>query len=223
MTTLALSTIVRDAALCLPACLESVHGMVDEIVIADTGSTDETVQIAMGFGARVIPVGWTDDFAAARNKALAAVKSDWVLALDADEQLDPSAAAHIRSMIADASTTAYQVTIRNYVVSLEDRIWDRASKPNDSEFPAARKYPAYVEHENVRLFRRAPEIYFVGRVRECWPAGTGDTRQVGPCTFLDPPLWAGRRCGNASAEEPFLSTAGAGEAARDAAERASAS
>jgi glycosyltransferase involved in cell wall biosynthesis len=166
MTTLALSTIVRDVAVCLPACLESVRGIVDEIVIADTGSTDETIGIALGFQARVIPVAWTDDFAAARNKALAAVSSDWVLVLDADERLDPSAAGEIRSLIADESATAYQVTIRNYVLSLEDRIWDRASKPNDSEFPAARKYPAYVEHENVRLFRHAPEIYFVGRVHE---------------------------------------------------------
>jgi tetratricopeptide (TPR) repeat protein len=166
MTTLALSTIVRDAAVCLPGCLESVRGIVDEIVIADTGSTDETIGIALGFQARVIPVAWTDDFAAARNKALAAVSSDWVLVLDADERLDPSAAGEIRSLIADESTTAYQVTIRNYVLSLEDRIWDRASKPNDSEFPAARKYPAYVEHENVRLFRHTPELYFVGRVHE---------------------------------------------------------
>src|SRR5882724_4907944 len=166
MTTLALSMIVRDAAPSLPACLESVRGIVDEMVIADTGSTDETIEVAMGFRARVIPVPWTDDFAAARNKALAPVKSDWVLVLDADEQLDPSAATQIRSLLGDESTAAYQVTIRNYVLSLEDRIWDRAAKPNDSEFPAARKYPAYVEHENVRLFRHTPELYFVGRVHE---------------------------------------------------------
>jgi tetratricopeptide (TPR) repeat protein len=166
MTTLALSMIVRDAALSLRGCLESVRGIVDEMVIADTGSADETIDVALGFGARVIPVRWTDDFAAARNKALAPVTSDWVLVLDADEQLDASAARHIRSLLADASTAAYQVTIRNYVLSLEDRIWDRAARPNDSELPFARDYPAYVEHENVRLFRRDPEIYFVGRVHE---------------------------------------------------------
>jgi glycosyltransferase involved in cell wall biosynthesis len=166
MPTLALSTIVRDAALSLPACLESVRGIVDEMVIADTGSTDETIEIALGFRAQVIPVAWTDDFAAARNKALAPVKSDWVLVLDADEQLDPSAAQHICALIGDQSMAAYQVPIRSYVSSLEDRIWDRAAKPNDSEFPPAKNYPAYVEHESIRLFRHLPEIFFVGRVHE---------------------------------------------------------
>jgi tetratricopeptide (TPR) repeat protein len=164
--TLALSMIVRDAALSLPACLESVRGVVDEIVIADTGSGDETIEVALGFGAHVIPVPWTDDFAEARNRALAAVKSDWVLVLDADEQLDTAAGQHIAFLLADKSIGAYQVTIRNYVLSLEDRIWDRAAKPNDSQLPDARTYPAYVEHENVRLFRRDPAIYFVGRVHE---------------------------------------------------------
>ena len=185
MTTLALSMIVRDAAGSLAACLESVRGIVDEMVIADTGSTDATIEISMGFGARVIPVTWTDDFAASRNKALAAVKSDWVLVLDADEQLDSSAGGAIRSLIADQSTDAYQVTIRNYVLSLEDRIWDRAAKPNESEFAAARSYPAYVDHENVRLFRRVPEIYFVGRVHESVGPRVVEThRKLGHADFL---------------------------------------
>jgi glycosyltransferase involved in cell wall biosynthesis len=99
MTTMALSMIVRDAAASLAACLESVRGIVDEIVVADTGSTDETMAIATQYRAQVIQVAWTDDFAAARNEGLKAVKSDWVLVLDADEQLDPSAASQIRALI----------------------------------------------------------------------------------------------------------------------------
>jgi tetratricopeptide (TPR) repeat protein len=184
MTTLALSMIVRDAAVTLAACLESVRGVVDEIVIADTGSADQTIEIALGFGARVIPVAWADDFAAARNKSLAAVRSNWVLVLDADEQLDPSADRHIRPLLADESMAAYQVTIRNYVLSLEDRIWDRAAKPNDAEFAFARDFPAYVEHENVRLFRHIPEIYFVGRVHESvGPRVLETRRKLGHAAF----------------------------------------
>jgi tetratricopeptide (TPR) repeat protein len=163
---LALSMIVRDAAELLPACLKSARAVVDEIVIADTGSTDETIEAATKFGARVISIPWTDDFAEARNRALSEVKSDWVLVLDADEQLDFAAVQVIPSLLAHSAADAYQVTIRNYVLSLEDRIWDRAAKSNDSRLPAARAYPAYVEHENVRLFRRDSEVYFVGRVHE---------------------------------------------------------
>jgi glycosyltransferase involved in cell wall biosynthesis len=166
MTTLALAMIVRDVAPGLAACLNSVQGIVDEIVIADTGSLDDTVEIALGCGARVFPVAWTDDFSAARNKGLAAVMSDWVMVLDADEQLDPSAAGRIRCLLADESTSGYQVAIRDYVLSLEDRVWDRAARPNDSQFAPARNYSAYVEHETLRLFRRLPEIAFVGRIHE---------------------------------------------------------
>ena len=133
---------------------------------------------------RVIQVAWTDDFAAARNEALKAVKSDWVLVLDADEQLDPSAGSQIRALIGDESTAAYQVIVRNYVLSLEDRIWDRAARPNDSEFPFAHNYPAYVERENVRLFRNLEEIYFIGRVHESVGSRVLEThRKMGDAQF----------------------------------------
>jgi glycosyltransferase involved in cell wall biosynthesis len=166
MPTIALSMIVKDAAKILGACLESVRGVVDEIVIADTGSSDSTKQIAREFGAHVCDIPWENDFAAARNRALEQVHTDWVLFLDADEILDPAAGKTIPRLIADQKFAGYQVTIRNYVESLDDRIWDQPAKPNDSTLPAAKKFPGYVEHENVRLFRRDPKIYFVGRVHE---------------------------------------------------------
>ncbi len=166
MTTLALSMIVRDAAAILAACLESARGAVDEMVIADTGSVDDTMGIASHFGARVVSIPWTNNFAEARNRALAHVKTDWVLALDADEQLDIRAAKQIRPLLEQRAISGFVVTIRNYVLSLEERVWDCAAKPNDSLLPAAKEYPAFVEHENVRLFRREKDIYFAGRVHE---------------------------------------------------------
>lgn len=166
MSKLSLSMIVRDARLDLPACLSSVRGVVDEIVIADTGSTDDTVEIAGSFGARVIQIPWEHDFAGARNRCLAEVTGDWVLVLDADEQLDAGAAKSIRAMMEMPAFAGFQTTIRNYVLRLEDRVWDRGAIPNDGRLPESLVYPGYVEHENVRLFRRSPEIYFVGRVHE---------------------------------------------------------
>jgi len=166
MNSLTLSMIVRDASAFLPSCLESVRGIAGEIVIADTGSTDDSIAIAQSFGARVISIPWSNDFAEARNRALAETKSDWVLSLDADEQLDPQAAQQIPGLLKNSSIAGYQVTIRNYVLSLQDRVWDRTAIANDFSLEAAKPYPAYVEHENVRLFRRDPEIYFVGRVHE---------------------------------------------------------
>ena len=158
--------IVRDAAADLESCLQSVRGVVDEIVIADTGSCDATIEIARQHGARVYQIPWRHDFAEARNRALELVQSEWVLVLDADERLDTTGREIIPRLLSPSGAAGYLVTIRNYLNSLTERVWDRLAVPNDSNLEEARPYPAYVEHENVRLFRRSPEIYFTGRVHE---------------------------------------------------------
>lgn len=96
---LSLSMIVRDEAETLLSCLESVAGIVDEIVVVDTGSVDNTPEIAREFGATVREFPWCEDFAAARNAALAHTPGDWVLVLDADEVLLPSAGPKIKQVI----------------------------------------------------------------------------------------------------------------------------
>ncbi len=93
MSRLALVMIVRDEARCIARCLESVRPHVDEMIVLDTGSTDDTVAIAERCGATVHPFPWCDDFAAARNAALDHSDADWNLVLDADDWLvgDPAA------------------------------------------------------------------------------------------------------------------------------------
>jgi tetratricopeptide (TPR) repeat protein len=98
---LSLSMIVRDEAARIEACLRSVAGFVDEMVVVDTGSTDDTIAIATGLGARVERIPWPGDFAPARNQALAAVTGDWVLVLDADEQLRPEAREPLQQLMAE--------------------------------------------------------------------------------------------------------------------------
>jgi tetratricopeptide (TPR) repeat protein len=166
MTTLALSMIVRNAAKTLTQCLESVREVVHEIVIADTGSQDKTQEIASSMGARVIQIPWRNDFAEARNFCLAEVHSDWILSLDADEMLEPGLKGNLKHLTRSTTTAGYQVTIRNFVLSLQDRIWDKPAHPNDCALPAAKSYPAYIDHQNVRLFRNDKNIRFVGRVHE---------------------------------------------------------
>jgi tetratricopeptide (TPR) repeat protein len=96
---LSLSMIVRDEAERLAACLRSVQGFVDEMVVVDTGSSDDTVAIAEGLGATVHRIDWPGDFAPARNQALQWVSGDWVLVLDADEQLRPEAREPLRQLM----------------------------------------------------------------------------------------------------------------------------
>jgi glycosyltransferase involved in cell wall biosynthesis len=85
MAELALVMIVRNEARCLERCLASARPWVDEMVVLDTGSTDTTREIAAGCGARVARTTWRDDFAAARNEALALTAARWRLIMDGDE------------------------------------------------------------------------------------------------------------------------------------------
>ena len=167
MPTLGLSMIVRNEERSLRQCLESVSGIVQQMVIADTGSSDGTREIAKSFGATVLSIPWEDHFAKARNAALAPITSDWVLVLDADEEVDASAREKLPRMLqAGGDVGGYLTPIRNYVSTRFGRGWDRAAVPNDHRHPRAEKSPAFFTHENCRLFRRNPEIYFVSRVHE---------------------------------------------------------
>jgi len=94
-----LCMIVKDEESTLSKCLDSAKKFVNEIIILDTGSTDKTVQIAQGYGAKVHHFEWCNDFSAARNQALKYVTGDWVLVLDADETLAPEIIPQLREAI----------------------------------------------------------------------------------------------------------------------------
>lgn len=166
MQTVGLSMIVKNGADTLRQCLESSHGIVSQIVIADTGSTDATCDIAREFGATIISVPWENHFAKARNAALEPMITDWVLVLDADEEIDRDARRIIPTILDDARIGGYIIPIRNYMPSRFNRGWDRVGVPNDHRHERAKDAPSYVAHENCRLFRRDSRIYFEGRVHE---------------------------------------------------------
>ena len=66
-------------------CINSYKDIVDEIILVDTGSTDNTVEIAKSLGAKIYYYEWQNDFSAAKNYALSMAKGDWIIFLDADE------------------------------------------------------------------------------------------------------------------------------------------
>ncbi len=111
--TISLAMIIRDEEAYLPRCLEAARAVVDEIVCVDTGSTDRSAEIARSHGARVESRPWTDDFAAARNASLALCRGAWILVLDADEVIDPSAGPILRALAADAEAEGAYVRMRN--------------------------------------------------------------------------------------------------------------
>lgn len=105
MPLLSACVLTRDDAALLPACLGSLEDVVDEIVVLDCGSTDDTVSEAERLGARVVQVRWPDDEGVARNTGAAACTGDYVLFLDPAERLVPGAAAALREAM-DANVPA---------------------------------------------------------------------------------------------------------------------
>jgi hypothetical protein len=123
---LSAAMIVRDEATHLEACLRSIRDVVDEIVIVDTGSTDETVSIAHSFGAHVHVHPWQGSFAEPRNIGLELARGAWILYIDADERLLPISRERVRSRLEHANEVALRVRLRPFAGATpywEYRLW----------------------------------------------------------------------------------------------------
>ena len=106
MPLIAAAIIVKDEADHLRRCLASARELCDEIVVVDTGSTDDTVAVAESFGATILHRPWDGDFSAARNLGLNAIDADWILYIDADEEVQGVDVAAVRQTLASAEGVA---------------------------------------------------------------------------------------------------------------------
>ncbi len=109
--TVSLCMIARDEEASIGLAIKSVLALVDEVIVVDTGSRDNTRIIAEGYGARVIDLQWQDDFAEARNAALAEATCDWILVLDADERLQPVRPVEFQRMLHDDAVAGFTVRL----------------------------------------------------------------------------------------------------------------
>jgi glycosyltransferase involved in cell wall biosynthesis/Flp pilus assembly protein TadD len=139
---LSVCLIARNEEKFLGQCLESVRGLADQIVVLDTGSTDRTIEIAKEHGAEIHHFTWIDDFSAARNAALEHARGDWVLILDADEELPSDQHATLKLDLKGRNTIALRLPLVN-----------RGQEAEGCSFVP-------------RLFRNAPGVYFTSRVHE---------------------------------------------------------
>jgi tetratricopeptide (TPR) repeat protein len=142
-----LCMIVRNEERFLAAALASVQGVVDEICIVDTGSTDGTVAVAESFGAVVAHVPWRDDFSFARNAALAMATRAWILVLDADERLAPRSRDDVLALGREAPDGAGR--------------WIWCRNLGDAETETVTSTNAI-----VRIFPNDPKIRYRGRLHE---------------------------------------------------------
>jgi glycosyltransferase involved in cell wall biosynthesis len=94
-----LTMIVKNEHDHLPHCLQSAAGLFDEIVVVDTGSTDDTIEIARSFGANVFEFPWVDSFSAARNESLEHATGDYAFWLDADDIVEPGEREKLQGLL----------------------------------------------------------------------------------------------------------------------------
>lgn len=134
-------TIVKNEQHNLPRCLSSIQPYVDEIIVVDTGSEDKTIEVAHQYGAQVQHFTWCDDFAAARNYAISQAAGDWILMLDADEELVVETENWRSQLIQDSHILAYRLLLSDI-------------------------HQPITALPTLRLFRNLPELRYAGRYHE---------------------------------------------------------
>jgi tetratricopeptide (TPR) repeat protein len=144
--------IVRNESRFIEECLESLAGAVDEIVLIDTGSTDNTLEKARRFPVSIHHFAWCDDFAAARNFAIDQANGAWILYIDADERLAASDREHLDAVLADDGKVA----------------WNLRFHPRIDWTPYA----------ETRLFRNDRRIRFRGAIHESMHEGIDDVMRL---------------------------------------------
>ena len=161
MPTISLCMITKNASKNLAGCLDSVKGLVDEILITDTGSTDNTKEIASKYTKKISIFKWNDSFADARNWSIKDAQGDWILFLDDDERISPSDHKKVRSLITNELADAYQLIQRNYTKDNK-----RAGFTPSDHYPEARHFPGFFPIPIVRLFRNRKGFSFRYRIHE---------------------------------------------------------
>jgi len=140
--------IAKNEAENLPVCLQSLQKIVDEIIVIDTGSTDDTAMLAKAFGAKVYDYIWQDDFAITKNFAIEKAIGDWIIFLDADEYFSPETAKNVRQVVG-----AHAQECDAYLLKMINIDVDNQNKMVDAFYA-------------VRIFKNCKELRFFGKVHE---------------------------------------------------------
>lgn len=147
---LSVCMIVRDSSRTLGECLDSIRGWVDEIIVVDTGSIDDSRAVARDFGAHVFEFPWVDDFAAARNESLRHAKGQWLFWMDSDDTIDEDNGRELRAL----ANGQHASKTLGYVVQVQ-------CPAKDDE---GIEHSTVVDH--VKLIKNDPRIRFEGRIHE---------------------------------------------------------
>lgn len=159
---ISLCMIAKNEEAWIEQCIKSVSSIIWEIILVDTGSTDNTVERAKSLGAKVFHFEWTNHFAQARNYSISKALGDWILVLDADEVIAERDLKELQRLTLDR-TKCYEFLQRHYS---EDQRMSQFIVCK-GEYPEWEKnYSGYFTSNLCRLFPNEPGIYYSGRVHE---------------------------------------------------------
>ena len=162
MPTISLCLITRDEEKFLQNCLNSIQELVDEIIVVDTGSIDQTKEVAKRFTDKIYDFPWCNDFSLARNESLKYATKNWILILDADETILESEHQKIKELIQNNKLAGYQLLQRNYT----NNHAKFGFKFNSAANPEAHQFLGRFDSWIVRLFPNNKQIHFQGTVHE---------------------------------------------------------
>ena len=143
---ISLCIICRDEEKKIARCINSVKEIVDEVIIVDTGSKDQTVSIVEELGCKVFQIEWEEDFSKARNYAISKCKGEWIIFLDADEYLSESSISNIKKLIQNTN-----IKKKDYIIC---EMFNIVEKGIESSF------------KTIRIFRNSTAIRYEGRIHE---------------------------------------------------------
>ncbi len=161
--TISLCMIVKNEEQWLQQCLDSVKGLVSEVIIVDTGSTDKTKDIAKQYGAKVFDFTWNDDFAAARNFSISKASCEWILWVDADETIAEKDHDMIKQLIAESKFPLIVLEQRHYTNETKNPLFKRI---DDRYTKEAKSFTGYTSTLCIRLFQNKLGLQFEGVVHE---------------------------------------------------------
>ncbi|MBI1973119.1 glycosyltransferase [Candidatus Woesearchaeota archaeon] len=171
---ISLCMIVRDEEQDIEQALQAVQGLVDEIIIVDTGSYDRTVEIAKLYTDKVFSYKWNNSFSDARNFSLQKATKDWILVLDADEMISKEDHTIIRELIKKKEYDAYSLVQVSY--TNDQKLLGFTLIPRRT--PEAKDFVGFISCNIIRLFRNNKGIKFANPVHESVDASISDKTKI---------------------------------------------
>ncbi|MGG3284360.1 glycosyltransferase [Paenibacillus solani] len=159
MLSISVCMIVKNEASCIESCLSSVSKYVREIIVVDTGSIDETKEIALKYTSNVYEFQWINDFSAARNFAISKASQSVILMMDADEMLNPESLPLLMKYCAEPNGSAGRVRQVNQLGNGETGVIEIARlMPNDKTM----KYTGRIHEQITKIDGDPPRVISTG-------------------------------------------------------------